>query len=90
MISVLELDDLFDVSWQWRCSAPSPCPQVGNPSLLSFSSSAIVAMLITWSSATQSGVVQVCVRPSKTSGLCGCLVLGESSVPLGTPVFLRN
>ena len=59
MINVLELDGLLDVLWHWRCPAPSPCAQIGNPSLLALSSSAIVAMLISWPSATQSGIVQV-------------------------------
>ena len=70
-INVFELDDLFDVLWHWRCSAPSPWPQVGNPSLLAFSSSAIIAMLISWSSATQSGIVQVFVLGLRR--LLGCL-----------------
>ena len=28
-INVFEVDDLFDVLWHWRCSAPSPRPQMG-------------------------------------------------------------
>ena len=46
-------------------------------------------MLISYFSAIQSGIVQVCVGPSKTSGMFVCLILGETSVPLGTPQCSR-
>ena len=72
VINVLELDDLFGVLWHWCCSVPSPhLLAIAKDSLRwrPSSSSAKVALLTSWSSAKQSGIVQTRVRPAETSEL---------------------